>query len=104
MLNDISGVGKLKLMKKDKILKVLEKTGEIKSLPRNKERHEKLWPFLRGYEKLILEYGFKLDTKGKECHVVKLPWNFEETVEYYRYIERIVDRAVDGDIVIEVGQ
>ena len=67
----------------------------------DKEKREKLWKFLRGYEELTEKYGYKFDVIKKELRVVKLPWNHLETPEYHLYMERVVDRAADGDIIVE---
>ena len=70
----------------------------------DKEKHEKLWKFLRGYEELIKEYGYKFDVVKKELRVVKLPWNYLEMPEYYAYMEKVVDRAAEGDIIVGAEQ
>ena len=68
----------------------------------DEDRYEKLWPFLRGYEKLMLKYGFRLDVKNGELRVFRLPFGYDETPEFYRYLEAVIDRAAKGEIENEI--
>jgi len=70
----------------------------------DQELHKKCWKFLRGYEELIKEYGYKFDIVNKELRVVKLPYNYDETPEFYVYMEKVVDRAAEGDIIVQEKQ
>lgn len=64
---------------------------------------ERTFPFMRGYEELVNEYGLKLDVVDGELQIVDLGSNFGEDLSYYLYLEELTDRVM-LDIVVVTKQ
>ena len=60
---------------------------------------DRSYPFLRGYEALLWEYGLKLDVVDGKLRVVDLGANYPSKISVYRYLQELTE-LVENDIIV----